>query len=121
MLPLDTSCQAEYEDGFVLDETERGDASLFAEGKNVFHDILNRLPEPEHGRMVRFSCFWRDRRYDVDWTILPDNARPVRFRHGYATMSVDGSLLESGFSGVDFGAQWNDDDGANQKLIQELR
>lgn len=121
MLPFDTSCQAEYEDGFILDETELNDVSGWVEGKNVFHDILNRLPEAEHGRLVRFSCFWHDRRHDIDWTQLPDNARPIRFRHGYAKMSVDGELLESGFSGVDVGVQWNDEDGRNQQEVLELR
>lgn len=121
MSPLDSSCQAEYEDGFVLDETARGDVSAYVEGKNTFHDILNRLPERDHGGMVRFSVFWQDMRYDVDWTALPNNARPIRFRHGFARMSVDGDLQERGWSGVDFGAQWNDEDGKNQKSVLELR
>ena len=121
MLPLDTSCQAEYEDGYVLDETERDDVSAWVEGKNVFHDILNRLPEAEHGRMVRFSVFWKDQMHSIDWTRLPDSARPIRFRHGFARMSVDGELQERGWSGVDFGYQYNDEDGANHKEVLELR
>lgn len=121
MLPLDTSCQAVYEDGYVLDETERDDVSSYVEGKNVFHDILNGLPEAEHGRMVEFSCFWKHTKYTIDWTALPDNARPIRFRHGFARMSVDGELQERGWSGVDFGAQWNDEDGRNQQHVEQLR
>ena len=121
MLPLETSVQAEYEDGFVLDETALDDKSGWVEGKNVFHDILNRLPETDHGRMIRFSVFWDNQRYDVDWKDLPDNARPIRFRHGFARMSVDGSLQERGWSGVDFGCQWNDEDGTNQQEVVELR
>lgn len=121
MLPLDTSCQAEYEDGYVLDETERDDVSSWVEGKNVFHDILNRLPEAEHGRMVRFSVFWKDRMHSIDWTQLPDSARPIRFRHGFARMSVSGELQERGWSGVDFGAQWNDPDGSNRQHVEQLR
>lgn len=119
--PLDTSVQAEYQDGFILDETELDDISQFVDGKNVFHDILNRLPESAHGNMVRFSCFWKGQKYTIDWTALPDNARPIRFRHGYATRSIDGTLVESGFSGVDFGCQWNDESGKNQKDVIELR
>lgn len=121
MLPLDSSCQAEYEDGFVLDETHQDDVSLFADGKNIFHDILNCLPEVEHGRMVRFSVFWKDARYDIDWRNLPDSARPIRFRHGYATRSISGDLIESGWSGVDFGYQANNPDGSNYQEIVELR
>lgn len=121
MLPLETSCQAEFEDGFILDETELDDVSVFDAGKNVFYDILNRLHEPDHGRMVRFSVFWDNARYDIDWRGLPDNARPIRFRHGFARMSVSGDLQERGWSGVDFGAQWNDEDGTNHQSVHELR
>lgn len=120
MLPLETSCQAEYEDGYVLDETEHDDVAQFGDG-NIFRDILERRPETEHGRMVRFSVFWDNAIYSLDWTTLPDNARPIRFRHGFARMSVDGALQVRGWSGVDFGAQWNDEDGANQQRVEELR
>jgi hypothetical protein len=120
-LPLDTSCQAEYLDGFIYDETELDDVSQWTEGKNVFYDILNHIPEQTHGPLVRFSAFWKDARYDVDWTVLPDNARPIRFRHGYARRSVDGSIVESGWFGIDFGYQYNDEDGHNQQEVLELR
>lgn len=119
--PLDTSCQAEYEDGFILDETENEDVSLWAEGKNTFYDILNGLPETEHGHMVRFSVFWRGKRYDVNWRGIPGNGRPIRFRHGFVTRSVDGTFIRSGWSGMDFGYQWNDDEGGNHQEVQELR
>lgn len=121
MLPLDTTVQAEYEDGFVLDETQHDDAPQFGDDGNIFTDILQKRAETQHGRMVRFSCFWKDQRYDVDWTDLPDNARPIRFRHGYYTRSLDGSYEEKGWSGVDFGYQYNDEDGANHKEVLELR
>lgn len=118
-MPLDSSVRAIYEDGFVLDETALEDTNPYGDG-NTFTAILNRQPEPEHGRMVTFSCFWADARYDVDWTRLPDSARPIRFRHGYATLSSSGEQT-SGWSGVDFGAQWNDATGANQQQVTELR
>jgi len=121
MLPLDTSIQAEYEDGFILDETELDDASQFVEGKNVFHDILNKLPEEEHGKLVRFTVFWKDNKYDINWTMLPDNARPIRFRHGFVRTSVDGAIQEQGWSGVDFGFQYNDETGKNLQEVLELR
>lgn len=120
MLPVDTSVQAEYLDGFVLDETEHDDQSPYGEG-NVFFAILNRLPEEEHGPMVRFSCFWEDQRYDIWWSELPDNARPIRFRHGYSTICAWGDApIESGFSGVDFGYQYNDEDGRNVQEVLNL-
>lgn len=119
-LPLDTSCQAEYKDGFILDETMHDDVSQYGDG-NIFRDIIQKRPESEHGAMVRFSCFWRDKRYDIDWRDLPDNARPIRFRHGYATRNVEGTYTEIGWSGVDFGVQWNDESGKNHQEIVELR
>lgn len=119
-LPVDTSCEAEYEDGFVLNETEQNDVSLFGESGNTFYDVLNRLPEAKHGGLVRFSVFWKNERHDVDWRGLPDNARPIRFRHGYNTFHVDGTV-ESGWSGVDFGYQYTDEVGSNQQEVTELR
>ena len=122
MLPLDTSIQAEYEDGFVLDETELEDVNPYTSEGNTFTAILKKHPEADHGRMVRFSCFWKDRRYDVDWTTLPDNARPIRFRHGFSTIDqATGDVLASGWTGMDFGYQFNDEDGANQQEVLELR
>lgn len=120
-IPVDTSIQAAYEDGFVLDETERGDVSLYEDHKNTLYDVIGGLPEAEHGRMVRFSVFWRNQRHDVDWTALPGNARPIRFRHGYSTMHLGSGEVRSGWSGVDFGYQFTDTDGRNVKKIEELR
>ena len=118
-LPIDSSIEAEYEDGYVHSETELDDIPQFGKG-NVFTDILSRKLEADHGRMVRFSVYWKNERHNINWTMLPDNARPIRFRHGYNTLHVDGTV-ESGFSGVDFGAQWNDESGRNQQEVIELR
>lgn len=119
-LPIDTSVEAEYEDGYVLSETEQEDRNPYGEG-NTFTAILEKRAEAEHGRMVRFSCFYQNQRYDIDWTQLPDNARPIRFRHGYHTVNASGETLARGFSGVDFGFQWNDEDGRNQQEVVKLR
>jgi len=116
-MPLDSSVQAEYQDGFILDETELNDINPYGEG-NVFRAILNKSPETEHGEMIRFSVFWKDNRYDVDWTTVPGDARPIRFRHGYHTQYPDGSV-ETGFSGVDFGWQGTVD-GKSHKEIMNL-
>ena len=120
MLPLETSVQAEYEDGFILDETTQNDVNPYGEG-NTFTAILSNAPEAEHGRMVRFSVFWQDNRYDIDWTTMPKNARPIRFRHGFSTIAAGTGEMTSGWSGCDFGAQWNDEDGTNQQEVIELR
>lgn len=117
-LPIDSSVQAEYESGYVLDETTLEDKNPYGEG-NTFRAILNREPEPEDGKMVRFSVFWKNQRYDIDWTKLSDNARPIRFRHGYHTWNEDGTE-EQGWSGVDFGYQATVN-GKNVQEVQELR
>jgi hypothetical protein len=116
MLPIDSSVQAEYSDGFVLDETEHRDVSPYNPKYNIFRAILNKEPEKEHGNMMRFSVFWKDQRYDVDWHDLPDNARPIRFRHGYHRWNAAGSE-DSGWLGVDFGYQYL----ANGKSVKEIK
>ena len=118
-LPLDTSVQAEYADGYIHDETELNDLSPYTGTHNVLNDIIEKRPEAEHGRMVRFSCFYNNSRYDVDWRNMPDNARPIRFRHGYMTLAANGSE-ETGWSGVDFGYQYTDNDGKNFKKVMNL-
>lgn len=120
-MPLDTTIQAEYEDGFVLDETKLNDVSPYNEGHNVLRAILDKEPEKEHGKLVLFSVFYKNNRYDIDWTTLPDNARPIRFRHGFITQSASGEELARGWSGMDFGYQYNDADGKNQQYVEELR
>lgn len=119
-VPYDSSIEAEYEDGYIHSETELDDISAFGEG-NVFTDILKKRLEAHHGRMVRFSVFWKNERYDVNWTELPDNARPIRFRHGYSMLNTATGEQISGFSGVDFGFQYNDSSGRNEQEIVELR
>lgn len=119
MLPLDTTIRAEYEDGFILDETELGDANPYGEG-NTFTAVLNGQPEAEHGALVKFSAFWKNARYDVDWTQLPDNARPIRYRHGYI-VQMGPNAGESGWTGIDFGYQYNDEDGKNHEVKEEIR
>lgn len=120
LTPLDTSCEAEYEDGYVHSETELGDISPYEDGRNVFYDILERRPEGEHGRMVRFSVFYQDQRWDVDWTNLPENARPIRFRHGFSTLYVGTGEVDSGWTGMSFGFQYNDETGKNHTEIIDL-
>lgn len=119
-LPLDTSCEAEYADGFILSETECGDISPYTGVNNTLNDILEKRPEAEHGKLVRFSVFYKDMRYDVDWTGLPDNARPIRFRDGYLIAHPDGSD-ERGWSAIRFGYQFTDENGKNVKEVQEVR
>ena len=120
MLPLDASCQAEYEDGHILDETEHGDVSPYDPQYNILRAILNKDPEAEHGKMVRFSVFYKDRRYDVDWRGLPDNARPIRAKYMHFSKNMGTGEEKTWCSGLKFGYQYNLPDGTNVKEEQEL-
>lgn len=120
MTPVNGDIEAEYEDGYIHNETQLGDNSPYLpDEKNVFNDILENRPVAEHGRMVRFSVFYGDKRHDVDWTNLPKNARPIRFRHIEVDFQ-DGKMLEKRIMGVDFGYQYTDDDGKNVQDVMKL-
>lgn len=119
LIPLDTSLEAEYADGFILSETEHADVAQFGDG-NIFSDIINKRPEAEHGPLVRLTCFYLNTRYDIDWAALPDNARPIRFRHGFHTVNLAGETVASGWTGLDFGYQWNEPDGSNRQEVLRL-
>lgn len=120
-LPLDTSCQAEYADGFVFDETEHDDISPYDPKFNILRAILEKRPEAEHGKMVRFSVFWKDHRYDIDWRDLPDNARPIRFRYNNRSLNTTTGEEKFWQSGIGIGYQYTDENGKNQKEFQEIR
>lgn len=119
-LPLDTSVEARYADGFILSETALKDVSPYNPQENVLRAVLNKDPEAEHGRLATFSVFYHNMRYDIDWTALPDNSRPIRFRDG--NRSVDFATGEEKFwwSGCRIGYQYTDEDGKNIKEISEL-
>ena len=129
-LPFDTSCQAEYADGFILDETEHGDISAYVDcppdengvptGPNILSDIVNRRPEPEHGPIVRFSVFYKDQRFDVFMDQLPANARPIRARDASMSQLPDGSTRFNGYHGLRIGYQYTDEDGKNHKEVREI-
>lgn len=119
-LPFDTSCQAEYADGFILDETEHNDVSPFTGIHNILNDILEKRPEAEHGKMVRFSVFYHNARYDIDWRGLPENARPIRFRDRSFWMDDQGRTGVTDWQACRFGFQYNDENGKNIQEVQEL-
>ncbi len=116
-IPLDTSVESEYSDGYIHSESTHNDISPYDETKNILNDIIEKRPEADHGKMVRFSLFYKNKRYDIDFTNLPDNARPIRFRHAEATMNVDGTGQTFNWLGVDFGYQMT----VNGKSIKEIR
>jgi hypothetical protein len=118
-IPYDGSIEAEYADGYILSETEHNDVSPYNPKFNVFRAVLEKLPETKHGRMVRFSLYYKDHRYDIDWTTLPNSARPIRFKH-IEQDSIGMQITETRLMRVDFGYQYTDDDGKNHQEITEL-
>ena len=121
MTPYDGSVEAEYSDGYIHNETELGDVSPFDPTRNILNDIIEKRPEAEHGKLVRFSLFHKDHRYDVDWTTLPDNSRPIRFKH-MERDSIGGEWVEEPrLLRVDFGYQLTNDAGENVQEIIEVK
>jgi hypothetical protein len=119
-MPLSVYLEAEFVDGFVLREDEE-DVSAFVDGKNVFYDILNRLHEPEHGPMLRLALVCPDNTYSIDWALLPENARPVRFKHMERDMNENGEWIgPARVVQVDFGFQYTSDGGRNVQEIKEI-
>lgn len=119
-IPLDTSVEAEYADGYVHSETLLGDVSPYDNEKNILNDIIEKRPEPDHGKMVRFSVFYKNQRHDIDWTKLPDNARPIRFRDGQRHRDMGTGADWSEWVGLHFGFQYNDETGKNIKQVMDL-
>jgi hypothetical protein len=117
--PQDTSVEAQYADGFVLSEHEHNDISPYNDTHNILRAILNKDPEQQHGKMVRFSVFYQNKRLDIDWTDLPDNARPIRFRNYSADFAESGKMANKQLNWLRFGYQATVS-GKNIKEIIEL-
>lgn len=120
MAPLDTAVEAVYKDGFVLSETDCGDVSPYNPEENILRAILNKDPEAEHGRLVEFSMYYKNQKHTVDWTTLPDNARPIRFRTAQLERDLDTGQERFSWLGVNFGYQFTNELGKNIKEIKEL-
>ena len=133
--------EAVYADGFVLNEDEQGDMSMlgpdeeydadkvYADGErhgNTMTDIIWQRPEAEHGPLVSLKCFVYTLNgpttLEIDWTTVPKGARPIRFRTFQQDHPVGAAEpLPRRLVGVDFGYQWNDDEGKNQQDVVQLR
>lgn len=118
-IPTDGSIEAEYASGYVHSETTHGDISPYTGTDNILNDILEKRPEPEHGKLIRFSVFYQDKRYDIDFTDLPDSARPIRWKRMEAD-SQGNDITEVRLVKLGFGYQYNDPSGANIQEVTEL-
>ena len=107
--------KAKYQDGFILDEQKQNDVSLFDKKRNTFYDILNNLCEPEHGKLVELTLVLPDKISTIDWTTVPDNAKPIRYRTFEMNLNTgEQSLLKTGF-GYEYLK-----DGKNVQKIEEI-
>jgi hypothetical protein len=112
--------EAEYADGYVHREDAQ-DHSPYVSGKNIFSDVLESRPVAAHGPMVRFSLVTPDATHTIDWTVLPDNARPIRFKHMERDLNGDGQWDGAArLVGVDFGYQYTDESGRNVQEVMSL-
>ena len=117
--------EAEYESGFVLTENA-ADVSPYDRGGNFFSAITKAsATDAGHGQMVRFSLIpvGDGTRYDIDWTELShlDNLRPIYFRRMEQTLRSDGVDLGGPVCKAHgFGYQYNDADGNNVQVIEEI-
>lgn len=118
-IPTDGSIQATYSDGYVLSEDEHSDISPYNSDHNILRAILNKDPEAEHGSLIMFSVYYKNNRYDIDFTNLPDNARPVRWKRMEAD-TVGGQITEVRLTKVGVGYQYNDENGKNIQEVIEL-
>ena len=110
--------EAQYADGYVLREDEH-DHSPYDSMKNIFHAILHQRPVKPHGKMVRFSLVGPDVTHTIDWTTLPDNARPIYLRQMESDLLAGGEG-EARCMSHHFGYQYNDPAGHNHKELQEI-
>lgn len=112
--------EAEFADGFILNEDDQGDVSLFDGGRNTFYDILNKLCETEHGSMIRFSLWVQGKRLDINWLDVPDNAKPIRFKHFEVDQNIKtGEVGEKRLMSITFGYEYLDK--ANNRNVQKTQ
>ena len=108
--------RATYEDGFVL-EDDAHDASPYDEGANIFHAILNGRPCAEHGNLVEFALISSEQTHVVDWTKVPEGARPVRERH-MQMVQVGNALGSPEVIAVTFGYEYEHDGATVREIIE---
>ena len=110
--------EAEYADGYIHRQ-DKQDHSPYVSMANIFSDILEQRPVPTHGKQVALRLVGPTNTYSIDWSTLPDNARPIYLRN----MSVDtvNGMIETPYcTKYKFGYQYNDKNGKNYKEEQEI-
>jgi len=116
--------EAKFEDGFVLNEKKQNDVSIYDDRRNTFYDILNKLCEVDHGKMISFTLVLKDLGYDnliIDWTEVPDNAKPIRYK-SYEIDTNNGQIInEQRLVKIGFGYEYFDKSlGKNVQKVQVI-
>ena len=110
--------EAEYESGFVLTE-DGADHSPYDPGRNTFHAILNDRPTLHgHGPMVRFSLIGAEMRYDIEWTTLPPDARPVYYRQMQRAFRIEDGWQPAACISHHFGWRGTVDGHATEEITE---
>jgi len=114
--------EAQYKDGYILSEKEQNDVSLFVEGKNTFYDILNKLPEVEHGLLVKLKLQLPNDKLEIDWTTVPDNSKPIRYKSYEQDTNVEtGQVSPIRLMKIGFGYEYFDKKlNKNVQKVQEI-
>lgn len=105
---------AEYADGYVLIE-DGSDVSAYVEGANQLSDVCNGRPCAEHGQLVKFCLVTSTHVHAVDWTVVPETARPVRLKRYEFTPGVDD---EPRRVAITFGYEYDDGDVLHREVIE---
>lgn len=102
-----------FADGFVV-VGDSADRSAFCEGRNVFHDLVDRHHEAEHGRLVKFGVT-QDGAGIIKTIELPEGAEPVLETDYQVQMNVEGGVGPKEVLGRRIGYRLGD-----QEVIEEL-
>lgn len=117
--------EAQFEDGFEYKGTQE-DVSTVNPLRNVFFDIREGLHDL-HGRLTRYSMQGQVpqddgmcRRYDIDFSVLPESAKPIWYINREVDRYSDGSMSEVRDMAYGFGYEFTDSEGENQKEVIEV-
>ena len=96
--------EAEYSDGFVANENmPYVDSSI-----TMNMAILSQINEKQHGRMKRFSMYFKNNRIDVDWTKTPIGSKPIRIKNMSRKLNFDNPFTNSTeMLSIEFGYEYS--------------
>ena len=118
---MDTYLVATYEDGYTHDQRELNDTSLWEpKHRNTFYDIINGLPEPEHGPLQYLVLHTPKGVFTLDWQQLPPGAKPIFFKRMERDFNVEGWTSEPRVVAIDFGYEYVGEDGKNHKHVENI-